>query len=76
MSLIKLKEADYYHDRKNKLWLSNIISLVLFIISGILTTLNLYCTNDVQILILGFFFMINGILELMIPLTNHLLEKK
>ncbi len=76
ISLAKLKEADYYHDRKNKLWLINITNLILFIICGILTTLNLYCTNDVQILILGYFFLTNGILDLMLPLVNHLLGKK
>ncbi len=76
ISLTKLKEADYYHDRKNKLWLINIVNLLLFILTGILTTLNLCCTSDVQIIILGFFFIINGILDLMIPLVNHLLEKK
>lgn len=76
MSLIKLKESDYYHDRKNKLWKLNIINLILFIISGILATLNLYYTSDVQILVLGFFLLINGILELMDPLCAYLLEEK
>lgn len=76
ISLIKLKESDYYNDRKNKLWKLNIINLILFIIVGILATINLYCTNDVQILVLGFFFLINGILELMDPLVAYLIEKK
>lgn len=76
MSLTKLKEADYYHDRKNKLWLLNIVSLILFILTGILTTLNLFYTGDIQILILGFFFLINGILDLMLPLVDHLIGKK
>ncbi len=75
MSLIKLKKSDYYHDRKNKLWKLNIINLVLFIISGVLTTLNLNYTGDIQILVLGFFFLINGILELMNPICAYLLEK-
>ena len=75
ISLTKLKEADYYHDRKNKLWLFNIVCLVIFILVGILTTINLCYTGDIQILILGFFFIINGILDLMKPLVNHLLEK-
>ena len=74
--LTKLKEADYYHDRKNKLWLLNIVSLILFILTGILTTLNLFYTGDIQILILGFFFLINGILDLMLPLVDHLIGKK
>ena len=76
MSLTKLKESDYYHDRKNKLWELNIVNLILFILSGILTAINLYYTGDVQILVIGFFFLINGILELMDPLAAYLIEKK
>lgn len=75
MSLIKLKKSDYYNDRKNKLWKLNVINLILFIISGVLTTLNLNYTGDVQIIILGAFLLINGILELMTPLCSYLLEK-
>ena len=76
MSLIKLKESDYYHDRKNKIWLLNIVNLVIFIISGIIASLNLYYTQDIQILVLGFFFLINGILELMDPLAGYIMENK
>ncbi|MBQ7031792.1 MAG: hypothetical protein IJN13_05480 [Bacilli bacterium] len=76
MSLTKLKESDYYHDRKNKLWELNVINLILFILTGVLTSVNLYYTGDVQILVLGFFFLINGILELMDPLAAYIMEKK
>ena len=75
MSLTKLKESDYYHDRKNKLWKLNIFNLLLFILVGILTTINLYYTSDIQILVLGFFFLIHGILELMDPLVAFIIEK-
>ncbi len=73
MSLTKLKESDYYHDRKNRIWLLNIVNLIIFIIAGILTTLNLYYTSDIQVLILGFFFLINGILDLMDPLATYIM---
>lgn len=76
ISLTKLKESDYYHDRKSKLWELNIINLILFILTGVLTAINLYYTGDIQILVLGFFFLINGILELMDPLVAYILEKK
>jgi len=76
MSLTKLKESDYYHDRKNKLWKLNVFNLLLFILVGILTTINLYYTSDIQILVLGFFFLIHGILELMDPLVAYIIEKK
>ena len=70
MSLIKLKKSDYYHDRKNKEWIIKVISLVLFIIAGLLTSINLY-NVDFQVLVLGFFFLIHGILELFEPLTIY-----
>lgn len=76
MSLTKLKESDYYHDRKNKLWKLNIFNLFLFILVGILTTINLYYTSDVQVLVLGFFFLIHGILEMMDPLVAYIIKKK
>ena len=75
MSLTKLKESDYYHDRKSKLWELNIVNLILFILTGILAAINLYYTGDIQILVFGFFFLINGILELMDPLVAYLIEK-
>lgn len=76
MSLTKLKESDYYHDKKNKLWKLNICNLLLFILVGILTTINLYYPGEVQILVLGFFFLIHGILELMDPLVAYIIDKK
>lgn len=76
MSLIKLKKADYYNDRKHSAWILKIVTLILFILTGLLTTINLYYTSDVQILVLGFFYLIHGILELLDPLTVYLIEKK
>ncbi len=75
-AFIKLKETDYYHDRKNKVWLLNIINLILFIVIGILTAFSLNYTGDIQILVIGYFLIINGILELMDPITNYILENK
>lgn len=76
MSLIKLKKADYYNDRKNPVWILKVVTLILFILSGLLATINLYYEADVQVLILGFFYLIHGILELLDPLTLYLVEKK
>lgn len=76
MSLIKLKKCDYYHDRHKKIWILKIITLILFIISGLLTVINLYYQAEVQILVLGFFYFIHGILELVDPITNYLIELK
>ncbi len=76
MSLTKLKESDYYHDRANKLWELNIVNLILFIVTGILASISLNYYGDVQIIVLGFFFLINAILELMDPLAAYLITKK
>lgn len=74
MSLIKLKKADYYNDRNNKVWILKTITLGLFILSGLLTTVNLYYESEIQLLVLGYFFLIHGILELVDPLTVYLME--
>ena len=76
MSLIKLKKADYYNDRKNSVWILEVVSLILFILTGLLTTINLYYDNDIQVLVLGYFYLIHGILELVDPLTIYLTAKK
>ena len=76
MSLVKFKKCDYYHDRKNKMWIIRIITLIIFIVTGLLTCVNLYYSNDVQVLLLGFFFYIHGILELIDPISVYLMENK
>lgn len=75
MALAKLKKADYYHDRHNKIWILKIFSLGTFILIGLLTSVNLYYNNQVQILVLGYFFLIHGILEILEPLTIKLLNQ-
>lgn len=72
LSLIKLKKGDYYNDRKNKMWIIEIICLILFILTGLLTAMNLYYENDIQVLVLGYFFLIHGILEIFDPLIISL----
>ena len=76
MSLIKLKKVEYYNDRRNKTWILEVVTLILFILSGLLTTINLYYENDIQVLVLGYFYLIHGILELVDPLTIYLTGKK
>lgn len=76
MSLVKLKKSDFYHDKNNKLWTLRIFILIVFIISGVLTGMNLAYVSDVQILIIGYFFLINNLLDTIDPITNHLKEAK
>ena len=76
MSVVKLKKCDYYHDRHKKIWVLKMITLLVFILSGLLSVINLYYDHEVQILVLGFFFFIHGLLELTDPVTMYLLESK
>lgn len=76
MSMIKLKKCDYYHDRNRSIWIFRLITLILFILIGLLSVINLYYEAEVQILVLGFFYFVHGVLELIDPVTNYLLDKK
>ena len=59
MCLIKLKKADFYHDRENKMWILRVFILFAFLTSGLLTGLNLYYEASVQTIIVGFFFFVD-----------------
>ena len=73
MSLAKLKKMDYYHDKNDRMWKIRFLNLALFIITGILTCINLAYSSSVQILIIGFFMLIHGILELFDPIVKTLI---
>lgn len=75
MSIIKFIKADYYNDRKDKMWKLRVISLILFIVIAILTSVSLNYNHNVQVMIIGYFFLIHGILELIDPITNYLIGK-
>lgn len=73
--LVKLKKADYYHDRDNKLWVFRIIVLLIFLTIGLLTGLNLYQSDSLEILLFGYFFFINACLEMLDPMILYLVGK-
>lgn len=72
MSLIKLKKADFYHDRENKMWIIRVLILFIFIASGLLTGINLFYEDSVQLILIGNFFFINGILDTISPVAEYL----
>lgn len=74
MSLVKLKKADFYHDRQNKIWILRLIMLFIFIASGLLTGINLFYETTVQILLVGYFFFINSVLDTIEPIVVYLTE--
>ncbi len=73
MSLAKLKKMDYYHDRRDRMWKLRVFNLFFFIIAGILASINLYYSESVQIIVIGFFMLIHGILETFDPVVKTLI---
>ena len=73
MSLAKLKKMDYYHDKNDRMWKIRGFNLGLFIITGILTCINLAHVSTVQVLVIGFFMLVHGILELFDPIVKTLI---
>jgi len=76
MSIAKLKKSDYYHDRRDRMWKVNLLNLSLFLVIGIIACINLAHTSNIQILVIGFFLLIHGILELYDPIIKALLTRK
>lgn len=72
ISLVRLKKADYYNDRKNKAWIIQMVSIAIFVLTGLLTAINMSYSSKVQTLLFGYFFLINGILELVDPLILYI----
>ncbi len=76
MCVIKLKKADFYNDRHNKMWIIRLFILFVFLISGLLMGINLMYEAKVQIIVIGYFFLINSILDAIDPITDYLMRSK
>ena len=72
ISLTKLKKADFYHDRKDRMWKLKAFILGIFILTSLLTCINLANSNIT--LIIGYYFLINGILESFDPIVKKLIK--
>lgn len=72
ISLVRLKKADYYNDHNNKAWIIQMVSIAIFALTGLLTAMNLSYNEKIQTMVIGYFFLINGILELVDPLILYL----
>lgn len=75
-SMANLKKMDYYHDRKDNMWKIQTFIFGAFLLTGLLTCINLAHSSSVQIIILGYFYMICGILKIIDPLVNALTKNK
>ena len=76
MALIKLKKADFYHDRSNKMWILRIFILIAFLSVGLLLGINLIQDKQVQILLISFIFIVNSLLDTIDPIVRYILESK
>ena len=72
-SLAKLKKADYYNNRRDRMYKYGLLDLTIFLIAGIIACINLAYPADVQTLIIGFFLLVNGILEVFDPIFKSLI---
>ena len=72
LSLIKLKKADMYHDKKSKMWQFETVLLFLFVITGILTSINFLFGVETNIIVFGYFILITGIFEFLDPFLAYL----
>lgn len=75
-SLAKLKRADYYHDKKSKMWTVEVVLLGLFFLTSIFTSMNFAFGVETQILVLGFFTIICGIFKVVEWLIVYLTKGK
>lgn len=74
MAVIKFIKTDYYNDRRDRMWKIRIFTLVVFIITGIISSI-LIINKGNSLMVVGYFFFIHGILELVDPITKYLLSK-
>lgn len=76
LSLIKLKKADMYHDKKNKMWQFEIALLFLFVITGILTSINFLFGLEANIIVFGYFILITGIFDFLAVFLAYITKGK
>lgn len=74
VSISKLKKIDYYHDRRDRMWKVRTFILGLFILTGLISSVNLAFSNPTQIIAFGYLTFIHGILELFDPILKYLLN--
>ena len=76
LCFIKLKKADYFHDRKSKFWLIEVASLIFFLLLSILISMNLNFSENVLFLIFGFYSFFIGVFEFFETLFFQLTKGK
>ena len=62
IALVKLKKADFYHDRKSKVWSIEVLSLIVFLINSFICGVNLLYYNNA--LVFAYYVFILSIIEI------------
>ncbi len=65
-AFIRIKKMDYFNDKKDNKWKIEAITLGLFIVTGIVSSISFIYTNNVANL--GYFVLVSNILNLIIPM--------
>ena len=71
-SLVRIKKCKFVNDDNKKMGTLRFVALVLFILLGLLTVINLYNLTHFQIIIIGFYCFMNGAIDLFVPIAENL----
>lgn len=63
ITTVKLFSIDYYHDNKDAFFYIETMLLCLFLVVGVVISVNLFNDSTIQTIMLGFLFIIIGILD-------------
>ena len=74
-SIIKLISIDKMMSKNDETWKIKLIDIILFIVTGLVTCLNLYFKVNDQVIILGFYFCLLGIIELFYPFIGLVVQE-
>ena len=76
MAIVKLIKLDYLHDRSDESFKIKVVGFLLFVVLGFMTNYTLLFVFESKATIIGFFFIINGIISLGENLFSDFLTKK
>ena len=76
VSLAKIKRADFFHDRKSKIWCLEISLFFLFFLNGVCTCVNFAFSEVTSVLCFGYFTFLYGVLEIQESLLLYFTKGK
>lgn len=76
IAAVKLFTIDYYHDREDAYYYIETLCLIIFLLVGIITAINLFGDTKLQATMLGFFITIMGIIRMFNISIKAMLKSK